>query len=385
MVCRRWCGRPTGGAATVTHLTWAYWASSNPMGQQRYETQLMHAMRDLEAAGWQFTERRFTGLRSPLRGVTRLPTKLLGGPSATTAASLAALAYPTGWVHRLDLRLPPAGRREVTTIHGLEPWRFPDEGERPAWLEAAAQRSFGAITPSEFTAREVREVLGVERVWTIPHGLDSQWLTPEPMTPLLLGELGIKGPFVLHAAGASDRKNLAALAAAWPHVHRTTGAQLVLTGSEAARRTQLFGDLPGTVLAGRQPDDALVGLVTSASVVVVPSLYEGFGLPALEAMACGTPVVAARRGALPEVCADAALLVEPDPDSLAEALAAVLLREELSRRLAAEGRIRSTAFSWERAARLHLAVYEELASSRPARARRPLPRWAGARPRSPVT
>ena len=94
-----------------------------------------------------------------------------------------------------------------------------------------------------------------------------------------------------------------------------------------------------------------------ASAVVVPSTYEGFGLPALEAMVCGTPVVAARRGALPEVCGDAALLVEPDGAAIAEGIERVLAEEALAGDLRDRGLRRAAEFDWDIAARRHLQVY----------------------------
>lgn len=100
-----------------------------------------------------------------------------------------------------------------------------------------------------------------------------------------------------------------------------------------------------------------------AAAVIVQSLYEGFGLPALEGMICGTPVVAAARGALPEVCGEAALLVEPEGDSLAEGLRRVLEDSALAKELSMAGPQRATTFSWAEAAQQHLRVYREALAS----------------------
>jgi len=97
-----------------------------------------------------------------------------------------------------------------------------------------------------------------------------------------------------------------------------------------------------------------------ATLVVVPSTYEGFGLPALEGMACGVPVVAARRGALPEVCANAGLLVEPDGASLAKGIDRVLTDEKLANDLRHNGPKRAAEFDWDFAAHEHLRVYAEV-------------------------
>ncbi len=228
-------------------------------------------------------------------------------------------------VHRLDLRLPPAPGPEVVTAHDLPGLRFPDEGSVPRFLAAGARRAGVLIVPSSFAAAEMVELLGVDesRVRVIPYGLSDTYAAP---SSCLSGSIAVPpGPFIVHAAGATLRRNLAGLAAAWADLATThPDHHLVLCGPDDERRTTLFRDLPRTHLLGRVDPRDVSWLMHHAAAVVVPSTYEGFGLPALEGMAAGVPVVAAKCGALPEVCADAAVLVEPDGPALADGLRRVL-------------------------------------------------------------
>lgn len=347
-------------------LTWAVGATDNPMGQQHYETEIQRAIEGLQdVRGWKFTRLRLAPLRATTTGEQRrFPARLLRRGGEQTARAVGALTYRTApFVHRLDLRLPPAGGREVVTAHDLPPLRFDDEGGLPTWVGAATRRAFGVITPSAFAENELRELLGVTRTWVIPYGLSGPYLRPQRALDSELAALGITGRYVLHAAGASARKNLGALAEAWPRVHAATGASLVLAGPPDSRRDRVFAGMPGTRSIGRQPPELVSRLMASSAAVVVPSLYEGFGLPALEGMACGVPVVAANRGALPEVCGDAALLVEPDAKGLSEGLLIALTSRELANRLRNQGPVRAATYSWDAAGRRHLDVYDEMYSA----------------------
>lgn len=336
-------------------------ATSRPMGQQAYETAIQAALAERFPAT-QFELRRVTSLRSGISADRRIPWKLLDRiPADVAAATLGRWAYgSTDLVHRLDLRLPPAHGPEVVTAHDLPGLRFPDEGKVPGFLAAGARRAQAVIVPSVFAGRELVELLGVDqrRIRVIPYGLSGTYAAP-PAEP----ETGVStppGPFVVHAAGATLRKNLEGLAEAWAELStELPDHHLVLCGPEDERRTSLFGELPRTHLVGRVPAPDVAWLMHRAAAVVVPSVYEGFGLPALEGMAAGVPVVAANRGALPEVCADAALLVEPDGPAIAEGLRRVLCDEELATGLREKGPARAATFSWRVAAEAHMSAYHE--------------------------
>jgi glycosyltransferase involved in cell wall biosynthesis len=219
------------------------------------------------------------------------------------------------------------------------------------------------ICPSAFAADEVRTLLGVERTRVVPNGVDQRIADAERLSDAELAALGIDAPFVLHAGGATKRKNLAALADAWPAVRAEhPDAFLALCGPPHPRRDELFGGVEGVRYLGHREPSFVARLMRTASVVVVPSTYEGFGLPALEGMAAGTPVVAAARGALPEVCGDAALLVEPTAEALAGGIGEVLGGDPAAAQRVEAGLRRARELTWERAARATAAVYDEVSA-----------------------
>jgi glycosyltransferase involved in cell wall biosynthesis len=331
-------------------VTWVTLASSIRMGQQLHENHLQRALLERPDGAVDIRTRTVTSLRGtggdlrfPMRLTARLPyvavRRSYGGPDL---------------VHRLDLRCPPARGREVVTIHDLPPLRFGDEGALPRWAAASARAAVGVICPSTFAADEVRTLLGARRIWIVPNGVDEAFAKAEPMSDDDLSAYGVERPFVLHAGGATQRKNLAALADGWTRL--APEATLVLCGPPDARRDRAFAGVPRSRYIGYVPHAIAARLLRAAAAVVVPSTYEGFGLPALEGLAAGTPVVAARCGALPEVCGDAAVLVDPTAEGIAAGISEAL---ENGGRLRAAGQQRAAEFTWEAAAAQTLAVYRE--------------------------
>ena len=344
----------------MTRVTWASLWTSNPMGQQHYEQEIQRALRSAATAEWTFEALTVASARSHAAGAKRVPSRVCDVAPLVLSRSIGRMLYGSPeLVHRFDLRVPSAWGREVVTVHDLPPLRFPDEGRLTRSTASGARRAIRVIVPSRFAAAELEELLGIKNAEVIPHGLSAHCVGTVEATDDELRMRRITTPFLLHAAGATKRKNLSGLADAWQIIGgRYPDLKLVLCGAPDPRRDNLFASAARVVRAGRLEASTVAGLMRRATAVVVPSIYEGFGLPALEGMACGAPVVAARRGALPEVCGEASLLVEPDGESIAEGIERVLTDKSLADDLRKRGLERASEFDWSRAARAHLRVYE---------------------------
>jgi glycosyltransferase involved in cell wall biosynthesis len=345
-------------------LALATLAVGHPMGQQVYEAELARRAPGELGDGWQVDRVEVRTLRSPLAGTVRVPSRLLINATPVERRLAGHLLYRShDVVHRFDLRLPPAPRPEVLTVHDVVSWRFPDEGQPPSDAAATARRAEVVICPSQFSADEVASQLGVPRTVAIPNGVDRAFFGAAPLDEAALRTLGIRPPFVLHAGGCTLRKNLAALAGAWSRLAPDRpDVSLVLMGPPDDRRNRLFASLPRTVLIGRVDDDTARGVMAAAAAVVVPSLYEGFGLPALEGMAVGVPVVAADCSSLPEVCGDAAYLVTPDAAGVADGLEAALTHGPDTVAMIDRGHRRAREFTWEASASAHAALWRSVSA-----------------------
>lgn len=343
-------------------LTIATVATAAPMGASVYQERIAERASDALGDGWGVRRAVFRSMSSSLPGNRRLPFGVVTGASPATRRRLGRLLYAGDTVtHRMNLELPPAPDGDVITIHDVVAWRFPDESPPVAAAIQEARRADAVICVSEFSANEAVELLGIRDPHVVHNGIDDAFFDASPLAQAERAALRLPERYVLHAGGASSRKNLPALAEAWPMVHRDRpDLMLVLSGPPHPRRTELFERMPGTLLVGRVADELVPGLVAGATAVVVPSLYEGFGLPVLEAMAANVPVVAARTSSLPEVAGDAAVLVEPTGRGVAEGLLAITGDDSGAAALVAAGRARAAGFTWGASARNHARVWRSV-------------------------
>jgi glycosyltransferase involved in cell wall biosynthesis len=312
-----------------------------------------------------------------LAGCSKLPAlMLLGGIAVAVAARRC----------RLDLVHDPAGIapfpfgrriapfRRVVTVYDAIGYRYP---EGYPWLNNLLQRRYlpamlphvdAVITGSRHARADLERFLPrlPLPVHVVPPALSGRFHpVNEAERRSILARLGLQRPYVLSVSALQERKNLRRLVRAFATLHvRRPEYQLVLAGAPLWRYASLQQDIEQVGLTGHVvtpgyvADADLAALYSGAAVFAFPSLYEGFGLPVLEAMACATPVVCSNTSSLPEAAGDAALLVDPtDTDALADGMEQVLIDCALADTLRQRGLDRARRFTAERAASHLVRVY----------------------------
>ena len=347
-------------------------AAEVPAGRGRYVRELLTALATLPEAG----DARFVlYAREPwgALGPERFHWQLIGRPdpvwhlaaarhaNATCDVFLSTNSYLTAWFTRIPTAI---------TVYDLIPWTQPDQARKGsarierATIRPALRRAAALLCISAATRDDLCRLFPVAepKASVVPLAADARFGEPVETT----GHPSLDRPYVLAVGTLEPRKNLERLIAAWLSLSpdERAGHALALVGPRGwddAPILQAARDA-GAVLVGQVSDEELHALYAGATVFAYPSLYEGFGLPPLEAMAAGAPVLTSDVSSLPEVVGDAALRVDPtDTDAIASGLRALLADDPLRERLRTAGRERAQAFSWERTARETLALLRAIA------------------------
>jgi glycosyltransferase involved in cell wall biosynthesis len=350
------------------------------------------------------------GVRRYVEGLAGALATLEDGPELLALGGVDATALPRGVGHiaepphpptnagwtlvglpraaaraRVDLIHAPAytapiwsGVPVVLTIHDVSYARHPEwypyrrDWARRAFYRRSAHAASHVITDSAFSAAEITAAYRIpsSKITVAPLGVGAAFAHTIPAQASDLPP-GITEPYLLHVGDLHERRNLTvvvdALLAARRHFGAVAGLSLVLAGidrgvGDALHAIAAEADAPDVVvLLGHVSEERLQALYRNAAALVYPSLYEGFGLPVLEAMATGTPVIASRAASMPEIVGDAGILLDPlDAREWTGAIIKVVNDEHLRERMRHAGRARASTFTWERTARATLAVYQRV-------------------------
>jgi glycosyltransferase involved in cell wall biosynthesis len=268
----------------------------------------------------------------------------------------------------------------VVTVHDLAFIRFSQtfRAYNRAYLDLATRlsvrRAARVLVVSEHTKREVVGILGVpeERVVVTPNAARAHFRPPEPQRlAAFRAKKGLPERFVLYVGTLEPRKNLPTLLEAYAEVARRHDAPLIVGGGKGwlydavFQRLEELGLREQVRFVGYIEEEELPLWYAAATVFVFPSIYEGFGMPPLEAMACGTPVITSNSSSLPEVVGDAGLMAPPDePAAFAAAIDRVLSDAGLRQELRERGLAQAARFTWRTTAERTLAAYEDVVAGR---------------------
>ncbi|MDF7774415.1 glycosyltransferase family 1 protein [Sphingomonas sp. AOB5] len=277
----------------------------------------------------------------------------------------------------VDYRAPTA-KPWVVTVHDLGPLTHPDFfSSAVPWLLRAYVRQMAAradriLCVSQSTADEVASLAGVplgDRLVVVEEGVEARFFDAPPIEDLHASEAIIAAgtPFLLFTGSMNPRKNVRRVLQAYLRISPKIAQDLVLVGALGWDSEELSAELDAARLTGRVhapgyvSDEMLRALLWRADAYLYPSLYEGFGLPILEAMASGCPVITATNSSMPEVAGDAAILVDAvDVEAISDAILKVTENREFAANLRASGLARARQFSWRETAERTAKIYHEL-------------------------
>jgi glycosyltransferase involved in cell wall biosynthesis len=292
-----------------------------------------------------------------------------------------AITGPLDVFYSPDFVLPPTLRATHTllTVHDLSFLHFPDAfvPSLRAYLERVVPRSVARADRVLADSKSTRDDLVAhfdtppEKVTVLYPGVDTRFHPQkEPgERERLMNKYGIRPPYILSVGTLQPRKNYVRLIKAFAKLRfadsQSAGLQLAIAGGRGWLYEDIFAEAEKhgdrVRVLGFVDDADLPALLRNAALFAFPSLYEGFGIPPLEALACGTPVVCSEASSLPEVAGDAALMVNPlDVDGLTQTMARVLADANLRREMIEKGLAQATRFTWQEAARQLLDVFEAL-------------------------
>lgn len=266
--------------------------------------------------------------------------------------------------HAMPLRDPS---RAVATLHDLlflvrpEPHLAEQHAYQARTVPPFAKQCRHILTCSQHSKRDIMEHLDIpdERITVAPWGIDRADFPPPSDPAADRKALGIDSPYLLAVSCSFGRKNTNGLLDAWQQLgDKRRDHKLLLVWSPAADLHPALAD-PSVITTGRVSDEDLIRLYGNADMTLFPSFYEGFGLPVLESMSCGTPVLTTSRSSLPEVGGDACVYIDPDqPDELIEQLRRVCAGEIDLANLQQRGFAHCDTFTWRRCAETTLSVYQ---------------------------
>lgn len=314
--------------------------------------------------------------------IPEMPLKLtsaIGIPQAVKNAEIDVLHVPVHWYNQITPFVLNREIKKVLTLHDLTPILFPEMHTRETnltWkssLKFIKNKTNIVICDSISTKNDCIKLLNIpeKRLKVIPLSADEQYKPlkdKEKIREELKRGYNIDSPFILFVGTLEKRKNVPALLKSFYKLKKSElDHKLVIVGGKGWKYTKIFDlieelNLQNEVIfTDYVSDEYLVKLYNAADLFVYPSLYEGFGLPPLEAMACGCPVITSNTSSLPEVVADAGIMINPnDVDSLTESMLKILTDPELREELSRKSLERAEMFSWKKTAKETWKVYEDV-------------------------